>query len=69
MILPAPFVNLNILSNPGMAQEYNEKYSEEKKFVIYVYQYMFGFTPKYQTIDSKNYKGSHMFNKYSTKPH
>ena len=35
MILTAPFANLNILSNPAMAQEYNENYSEDKKFSKY----------------------------------
>ena len=35
MILTAPFANLNILSNPAMAQGYNENYSEDKKFSKY----------------------------------
>ena len=32
MILTAPFANLNILSNPAMAQGYNENYSDDNKY-------------------------------------
>ena len=35
MILTAPFVNLNILSTPAMAQGYNENYSEDNKYSKY----------------------------------
>ncbi len=35
MILTAPFANLNILSNPAMAQGYKENYSEDKKYSKY----------------------------------
>ena len=35
MILTAPFANLNILSNPAMAQGYNDNYSEDRKYSKY----------------------------------
>jgi hypothetical protein len=35
MIFTAPFTNLNILSNPAMAQGYNENYSEDRKYSKY----------------------------------
>ena len=34
MMLPAPFANLNILSN-AMAQGYNENYYEDRKYSKY----------------------------------
>src|SRR5687768_18618999 len=33
--LTAPLANLNILSNPAMAQGHNENYSEDRKYTKY----------------------------------